>query len=84
MKSYGNTLAEVRTKLNISGYRLAAEFEVPGQFGVALLQHRNGKRYAVAYGLQYETGIGYGQAAREYGLCVMHSLCCAGKLDCEE
>jgi hypothetical protein len=47
---------------------------------VCLLQ--NGKdSFTVKYGLQVKTGLTYGQAAVEYGACLMHALACDGLLD---
>ena len=48
---------------------------------VSLFQSgRNPKRYAVTYGKQFTIGMDYGQAATEYGACLMHQLVCDGIL----
>jgi hypothetical protein len=36
------------------------------------------------YGLQVKTGLGYAEAGCEFGLCVMHSATCAGKIKDED
>ena len=38
-------------------------------------------RFAVIYGLQVKERMNYGDAASEYGACLMHALACDGKLD---
>lgn len=45
---------------------------------VSLVKHRGS--FAVVYGLQVTAGLTYERAAAEYGACIMHSLCCAGKI----
>lgn len=48
----------------------------------AVTLHQTGKdRFTVTYGLQVREGLTYGEAAKEYGECIMHSAACAGKLD---
>jgi hypothetical protein len=43
---------------------------------------RTGKdRFTVEYGEQVTKGLTYSEAALEYGLCIMHSAACVGKLD---
>jgi hypothetical protein len=84
MKAYENSELNVREKLARNGYKRVHSEAPDGQYTVALFQHKSRKRYAVAYGLQYESGLDYVQAAKDYGLCLMHALCCAGELECEE
>lgn len=51
--------------------------------GVRLIQ--TGKdRFTVVYGKQVKQGLSYGEAAAEYGACIMHSLACDGMLDNRE
>ena len=38
-------------------------------------------RFTVTYGKQIKRGLNYGQAASEYGGCIMHALACDGRLD---
>lgn len=40
-----------------------------------------GKLYVVVYGHQISQRLNYHEASKEYGLCIMHALQCAGKLD---
>lgn len=40
--------------------------------------------FTVAYGQQIKRRLNYGQAALEFGACVMHSAACAGRLDNRE
>ena len=39
--------------------------------------------FTVIYGLQCTTRLSYADACKEFGVCVFHSLTCAGKLDNE-
>lgn len=41
---------------------------------------RQGKLFAVVYGLQYKPHLDYADAAREYGQCVFHQLACENKI----
>lgn len=52
---------------------------VDGDVSVTLEQRANGK-FRVVYGLEIHDNLNYSEAAREYGFCVMHSLCCSGKI----
>lgn len=52
-------------------------------FPVSLVQ-TGVDRFTVTYGQQIKRGLNYGQAAAEYGACVMHALACEGKLDNRE
>lgn len=56
------------------------EVETEGQFPVAIIQYKR-NRFSVTYGLQAKDGLTYSEAAHEFGLCVMHALTCAGKVD---
>jgi len=40
--------------------------------------------FSVHYGKQIKDRLTYGQAATEYGACIMHTLACDGKLDNRE
>jgi hypothetical protein len=51
-----------------------------GDYPVKLEQRANGK-FRVTYGEQVSDQLNELEAAKEYGVCVMHSLCCAGKVD---
>jgi hypothetical protein len=52
----------------------------PGKFGVRLVQ-TGFDRFTVEYGLSVKRNLTYGQAAAEYGACIMHALACDGHLD---
>jgi hypothetical protein len=54
-----------------------------GDYPVDLLQSSR-EGFAVRYGKHLRTGMDYGQAAAEFGECVMHSLACAGCLGYED
>lgn len=45
------------------------------------LRQQGRDRFSVRYGLQLKTGLSYGQAARELGMCIMHMQACEGLLD---
>jgi hypothetical protein len=49
-------------------------------YPVKLEQSTNGK-FRVTYGLQIKSNLTYGDAAKEYGACIMHSVACLGLLD---
>ncbi len=51
-----------------------------GDFEVSLFQ-TGFDRFIVQYGSQVKRTMDYAEAGAEFGLCVMHSLACAGKLD---
>jgi len=57
-------------------------FEIPPDkipFGVSL--HQKGhKNFTVKYGKEVKSNLSYGEAARQFGLSVMHALNCDGKL----
>ena len=59
-------------------------FEVidPAQVGfpVRLYQAKNGK-FSVLYGAELHDGLSYDEAAREFGLCLLHALACTGRID---
>ena len=38
-------------------------------------------RFIVEYGSQIKRTMDYAEAGAEFGLCIMHSAACAGKLD---
>ena len=38
-------------------------------------------RFTVRYFKQITSGLNYGEAAMEYGYCIMHALACEGKID---
>lgn len=45
------------------------------------LEQKANKLFRVTYGKQVKDGLNYMKAAEEFGLCVFHSLSCAGTLD---
>lgn len=49
-------------------------------FGVSLYQ-KGHKKFTVVYGQEVKTDLSYGDAAREFGLSLLHALNCDGKLD---
>lgn len=53
---------------------------VDGDYPVKLERRANGK-FRVTYGAEVHDQLTELKAAKEYGVCVMHSLCCAGKVD---
>lgn len=61
-------------------------FEItdPAQVGfpVRLYQARNGK-FSVLYGSEMHDGLEYGEAARQFGLCLFHALACVGRINNE-
>lgn len=59
---------------------LCQEITAPHQYPVRLYQ-TGIDRFTVEYGLQEKKSLNYGQAAKEYGCCLMHALACAGLLD---
>ena len=48
-------------------------------FSVSLYQ-QSPDTFAVVYGMQLRDGLSYSAAAKEMGLCIMHSLTCDGKI----
>lgn len=48
------------------------------------LEQRANHRFRVTYRLQVRDDLGYGDAAKELGCCLMHQLACDGELDNEE
>ena len=48
-------------------------------FSVSLCQ-QSPDTFAVIYGMQMRDGLSYTAAAKEMGLCIMHSLTCDGKI----
>lgn len=58
----------------------ALETTVPGQYTVTLYQTSK-TRFRVVYGLQQRAGLSYVDAAKEYGLCILHALTCAGTIE---
>lgn len=59
--------------------RVVHEFS-DGDYPVKLEVSSKGK-FRVTYGAQVCGNLDYAAAAYEYGTCVFHSLCCAGKMD---
>lgn len=51
-----------------------------GDYPVRLIQ-TGFDRFTVEYGKQVKRTMTYAEAGAEFGLCVMHSAACAGKLD---
>lgn len=49
-------------------------------FGISLYQ-KGHKNFTVVYGQEVKTDLSYGEAAREFGLSILHALNCEGKLD---
>jgi roadblock/LC7 domain-containing protein len=49
------------------------------QWPIQLIQN-GANSFTVIYGKQIKRGLNYGQAATEYGACVMHALTCDGKI----
>lgn len=50
---------------------------------VTVSQHPSGK-LRIVYGEEVHDGLDYGRAAEVFGVCVFHSLACAGKLSNED
>lgn len=50
------------------------------QCGPVFLVQQTKTTFAVVYGLQVFKNYPYIEAAKEFGLCVMHSLCCDGAI----
>lgn len=63
--------------------KLCHAVNIENQFGVELSQQAP-NRFTVTYGKQVRSGLSYGQAAAEYGKCIMHALACADLLDNRE
>lgn len=59
--------------------KLCVEY-LDGDFPVRLFQ-TGFNRFTVEYGKQVKRTMDYAEAGAEFGLCVMHSAACAGKLD---
>lgn len=55
--------------------QLVIETKVNGQYAVELIQ-TGFFRFTVIYGKHIKVGLNYGEAAKEYGECVMHALTC--------
>jgi hypothetical protein len=51
-----------------------------GDYPVRLFQ-TGFDRFTVEYGKQVKRTMSYAEAGAEFGLCIMHSAACAGKLD---
>jgi hypothetical protein len=49
------------------------------QYAVELWQTGKG-RFSVEYGADIRHSLSYAQAAKEFGLCVMHAAACAGEI----
>ena len=58
------------------------EISDPAQVGfpVRLYQAQNGK-FSVRYGAELHDGLSYDEAAREFGLCLLHALACIGRIE---
>lgn len=56
------------------------ETRLAHQYPIKLEQAADGS-FRVTYGLQVKAGLGYAEAAKELGECIMHSAACAGSLD---
>jgi hypothetical protein len=62
--------------MNILVYRHEANGEA---YPIQLIQ--TGKeRFTVVYGLQRDTGLSYGEAARKLGEAIMHKAACDGDM----
>jgi len=58
-------------------------FSIPATttpFGITLSQ-KSHKNFTVKYGKQVKNNLSYSDAAKEFGLALLHSLNCDGKLD---
>lgn len=55
-----------------------------GQGGNVAIHQSGPDNFAIQYGMQICAKLTYGDAAREFGECVFHSLACAGLLDNSE
>ena len=56
-----------------------ARIQVEGQHDVVLFRVR--RRFRVKYGAEVSDSVRRTDAATVFGMCVMHALECAGKLD---
>ena len=62
-------------------------FEItdPSQVGfpVRLYQasESRGGKFSVLYGSEMHDELEYGEAARQFGLCLFHALACVGRID---
>jgi hypothetical protein len=54
-----------------------------GGLDVVLEQYGNGL-FRVTYGDHIRDNLEYSDAYKEFGSCIFHSACCAGKLDNSE
>jgi hypothetical protein len=58
-------------------------FSIPSDqipYGISLYQ-RGHKNFTVVYGSQVKNDLSYSEAAKEFGLSLLHALNCDGKLD---
>lgn len=63
---------------------LAFETKLAG-FPIELRQVGSGRHsFSVRYGMQHRKNLTYTQAAEDLGHCLMHALCCEGKLEVED
>lgn len=58
-------------KTEIAGYEITLQTDSKGE-------------YIIGYGYQQYKTTSYSQAAKEIGLCIMHTLECEGLFDVEE
>ena len=60
------------------------EITDPSQVGfpVRLYQSKTGK-FSVLYGSERHNDLEYGEAARQFGLCLFHALACVGRIENE-
>ena len=62
---------------------LAFETKLAG-FPIELRQNGVGRySFNVRYGMQHRKNLTYTQAAEDLGQCIMHALCCEGKIEVE-
>lgn len=53
------------------------------ELDVKLEQERRSKRFRVTYGLEVRSGLGYSEAAKQFGQVMFHALACESKLNNE-
>jgi hypothetical protein len=53
-----------------------------GGIAITLAQMSEGT-FSVRYGIQFESGLNYSEAASKFGQCVMHALACEGVIDAD-
>ncbi len=63
---------------------ITVNFEGSGHQYAVSIKQTSKKRYTVTYGLQVRTGLSYSEAAKELGLCLMHSMACESLIEPSE